>query len=87
VCCSISHSTATQIAARNVPLTAEHEIAEKTVQHTASHCNTLQHAATHCHCNTLQHPATNAPPTAAHDNLVAKKPAKLCNTLQHTATH
>jgi len=44
----------------------------------ATHCNTLQHTATHCesvlqhtatHCNTLQHTATH------------------CNTLQHTATH
>jgi len=45
-------------------------------QHTATHCNTLQHTATHAygghaqpHCNTLQHTAT------------------YCNTLQHTATH
>jgi len=41
------------------------------LQHTATHCNTLQltlqHAATHC--NTLQRTATH------------------CNTLQHTATH
>jgi len=37
-----------------------------TVQHTATHCNTLQHTATHC--NTLQHTATH------------------CNTLQHHAT-
>jgi len=38
---------------------------------TATHCNTLQHTATHIvkYCNTLQH-------TAKH-----------CNTLQHTATH
>jgi len=40
-----------------------------------SHCNSLQHAATHTlqhtatHCNTLQHTATH------------------CNTLQHAATH
>ena len=27
---------------------------------TATHCNTLQHTATHCtHCNTLQHTATH----------------------------
>ena len=46
------------------------------LQHTATHCNTLQLAAPHCntlqhtaiYCNTLQH-------TAAH-----------CKTLQHTAT-
>ena len=40
-----------------------------TLQHTATHCNTMQHTATHCntlhtlqltatHCNTLQHTAT-----------------------------
>jgi len=47
------------------------------VQHTATHCNTLQHSAAHCktlqhtaaHCNTLQHTATH------------------CNILQHTAAH
>ena len=38
------------------------------LQHTATHCNTLQHY-TQSHCNTLQHTATH------------------CNTLQHTATH
>ena len=40
----------------------------RTLQHVATHCNTLQHTATHCitlqhtatHCNTLQH-------TAAHE--------------------
>ena len=50
----------------------------------ATHCNTLQHTATHstgaclqhtaAHCNTLQH-------TATHCNTL------LCNTRQHTATH
>ena len=49
-----------------------------TLQHTATYCNTRQHAAMYrkrrlcvyyAHCNTLQHTAT------------------YCNTLQHTATH
>jgi len=48
------------------------------MQHTATRCHALQHAATHTaphtlhtaiHCNTLQHAATR------------------CNTLQHAATH
>jgi len=50
---------------------------EYTLQHTATHCNTLQHrvysvwvcSLVSTHCNTLQHTATH------------------CNTLQHTATH
>jgi len=54
-----------------------------TLQHTATHCNTLrsrrrqtvQHTATHC--NTLQHTATHS----AHGG------DRQCNTLQHTATH
>ena len=49
---------------------------EYTLQHTATHCNTLQHrvysvwvcSLVSTHCNTLQHTATH------------------CNTLQHTAT-
>jgi len=45
-----------------------------TLQHTATHCNTLQHTFTVAHsgavtCLALQHTATH------------------CNTLQHTATH
>jgi len=52
-----------------------------TLQHTATHCNTLQHAAT-THCNTLQHAAT-------HHNVLpfVETSATQCNTLQYTATH
>jgi len=48
-----------------------------TLQHTATHRNTLQHIATHC--NTLQH-------TATHRNTL-QHIATHCNTSQHTATH
>jgi hypothetical protein len=62
-----------------------------TLQHTATHCNTLQererqqrgallqHTATHC--STLQH--------TARERASAKRcfVATHCNTLQHTATH
>jgi len=64
-------------------------------QVTATHCNTVQHSATHCNmwaivceihlcglsgdCNTLQH-------TATHCN-TPQHTATHCNTLQHTATH
>jgi len=63
---------------------------ESCLQHTATHCNTLQHTActaTQCtHCNTLQHSAR----TAAHCNTLhtAQHTATQCthcNTLQHTA--
>ena len=53
---------------------------QHTLQHTATHCNTLQHTATHCstlqhtgHCNTLQH-------TAIHCNTVQHSPMN-CDTL------
>jgi len=50
-------------------------LAPRSLQHTATYCNTMQHKASHCitmqhtvtHCNSLQH-------TAAH-----------CSTLQNTA--
>ena len=52
-----------------------------TLQHTATHliarCNALQHAA--AHCNTLQH-------TAMHFNTL-QHTATHCSTLQHTAPH
>ena len=40
---------------RVLPLTLQHTATHSnTLQHTATHCNTLQHTATHCtHCNTL----------------------------------
>ena len=52
---------------------------------TATHCNTLQHTATHCttHCSTLQHTETHCN-TLQH---TAQHTAAHCNTLQHTATH
>ena len=61
------------------------------VQHTATHCNTLQHQLTKVclsraaraikllHCSTLQH-------TVTHCNTL-QHTATHCNTLQHTATH
>ena len=71
------------------------------MQHTATHCNTLQHTGvavrtrgtfpddlqhTATHCNTLQH-------TATHCNTLVYQCGHeghfqmICNTLQHTATH
>jgi len=49
-----------------------------TLQHTATHCNMLQHAA--LNCNT---------PCHGHDGDLdtLQNTATLCNTLQHTATH
>jgi len=59
-----------------------------TLQHTATHydtlqhiCNTLQHTATHC--NTLQHTAAHLQHTTTHCSTSATH----CNTLQHTAQH
>jgi len=62
-------------------------IASGSMQHTATHCNTLQHITTHCntlqhtatHCNTLQH-------TATHCN-TQHRTSTNCKTLRHTATH
>jgi len=48
------------------------------LQHTATHCNTLDHTTTHSR-NALQHTATYC------DTL--QHTATHCNTLQHTATH
>jgi len=48
-----------------------------TLQHTATHCSTLQRAVTHC--NTLQHTATHCS--------TLQRAVTHCNTLQHTATH
>jgi hypothetical protein len=59
----------------------------KTLQHTATHCNTLQHIInTATHCDTLQHTAARCKclfscETAIPYNILH------CNTLQHTATH
>ena len=64
------------------------------MQHTATHCNTPPHTATHClqvfvssldpyhsqsPCSTLQH-------TATLDNTLQQS-ATLCNILQYTTTH
>ena len=72
-----------------------------TLQHDATRCNMLQHAATHIfwssvlalagslHCNTLQHTATHCNTlqyTATHYNTLQYTTTH-CNTLQHTATH
>jgi len=64
----------------------------KRLQHSATHCNTLQHTATQFICSTsqeiLRKCATYAylPPTATHCNTL-QHTATHCNTLQHTATH
>ena len=47
------------------------------MQHIATHCNTLQHTATHC--NTLQYTAT---PCNTLQHLT-----RHCNTLSYTTTH
>ena len=57
---------------------------DRSLQHTAKHCNTLQNTAMSCdtlkhnatHCNALRHTATHC--SALQDT---------CDTLQHTATH
>jgi len=62
-----------------------------TQQHTATHCNTLQHTLQHTvthtatHCNTLQH----TPQHTAHTSRIHQKrwTATHCNTLQHTEKH
>jgi len=53
-----------------------------TLQHTATHCNALQHATTHLtHCNTVSSEHFHVPATRPEDT------TPHCNTLQHTATH
>jgi len=55
-----------------------------TLQHTATHCNTLQHTATHC--NTLQHTATHC--NALHNTAIhVVACVVLPHYLSHTATH
>ena len=70
-----------------------------TLQHTATHCNTLHHTAprrnnefneisdvhTATHCNTLQHTATHC--TTLQQWIQWNIWRTHCNTLQHTATH
>jgi len=59
------------------------------LQHTATHSNTLQHTATHC--NAQQHTATQvfrlSRNLLQHSFTTCAHTAKHCNTLQHTATH
>jgi len=59
------------------------------LQHTATHCNTLQHTATHCNAQSyhisLQHTATHC--TALQHTATHSLNTYHCNTLQHTATH
>jgi len=73
-----------------------------TLQHTATHCNTLHvtdaggvrartklPALQHLHCSTLQHSATHCntlQQSAIHCNILQHS-ATHCNTLQHIATH
>jgi len=73
-----------------------------TLQHAATHCNTLQYyttlmfarTLTHPHhfttrCNTLQHPATHHEYSRCprHTRTILQHAATRCNTLQHAATH
>jgi len=57
------------------------------------HCNTLQHAATHCntHCSILQHIAMQSGAFRVqhpqHVRSLVSCTWTHCNTLQHTATH
>ena len=71
------------------------------LQHTAIHCNTLQHTGTGdistplqytaAHCSTLQHTAAHCSTlqhTATHwSGRYQYTTATLCSTLQHIATH
>jgi len=70
------------------------------LSYTATHCNTLQHTATHCAANTLAFPYTRGQTNPlvqvqsyldiytyeTHCN-IQKHTALHCNTLHHTATH
>ena len=73
-----------------------HMLLLSTLQHTATHCNTLQHTATH---NTLQHTSfatvacgqglgwrNTLQRTATHNNTL-QLTATLCNAVHYTATH
>jgi hypothetical protein len=62
-----------------------------TLQHIATHCNTLQHTTchgiAHLFCNTLQHTATHCNIPTLRTMERSTHTATHCNTLQHTATH
>jgi len=59
-----------------------------TLQHTATHCNTLQHTATHCntlqhtatHCNTRQHAATHCTTLRSEEELTPPRQVR-CSVL------
>ena len=65
----------------------------QTLQHTATHCNTLQHTPlteetdSATHCNTLQHTATHCNTLRSRRRQTVQHTATHRNTLQHTATH
>jgi len=76
--------------------------AHNTLQHTATHCNTLQHKEvsgpalqnTATHCNKMQHTATQYLTATIHISIQRQEhldhvctTATHCNTLQLTATH
>jgi len=68
----------------NTQKTALYNPMQRSLQHTATHCNSLR-----THCNTLQHTATNCNSlqhTATHCNSLQHTAAH-CNTLQLTAAH
>jgi len=63
-------------------------VTEQSLQHTATHCNTLHHTATHC--NTLQHTATRYTSlhhTAQHCNKLQRTRDAHVNESWHTTTH
>jgi len=59
-----------------------------TLQHTATHCNTMQHAAA-THCNTLQHTVHHTATHTLHCNALQHMAAhcNTCTALQHTTAH
>ena len=84
--------------AQCLPDSATHSCTDccNTLQHTATHCNTIRDSATHpctdC-CNTLQHTAThcntmqhNAPQCETQRHTHALVAETHCNTLQHMHT-
>jgi len=80
----LSHTHAIQHAATSI-------CAADAISSAATHCDTLQDAATHRNCNILQPVyalrtlAAMLQHTAAHCNTI-QHDATRCNTLQHTAT-
>jgi len=98
---SLLQHTATNCNAHTVPhyntLLKDGAHTESSLQHTTTHCNTLQHTTTHStqrwntyqvfpatHCSTLQHTATHSTQRWYTYRVI---PATYYSTLQHTATH